>query len=82
MKGKSPCSNQKTNQRSSRTCLPGSTNLWEFERENQNLYETMSTHLIGDLDEFGVMGKGQALITASYKDVPLPVLAPDFDLLN
>ena len=29
--------------------------------------------------ELQVMGKGQALITTSYKDVPLPVMAPDYD---
>jgi len=29
--------------------------------------------------ELQVMVKGQALITASFKDVPLPVSAPDFD---
>jgi hypothetical protein len=28
-----------------------------------------------------VMGKGQALATASYRDIPLPTQAPNFDTL-
>jgi len=31
--------------------------------------------------ELQVMGKGQVIISASYKDIPLPVQAPDFDVL-
>ena len=27
----------------------------EFESENPNLAETMSSHLIGDLDDFGIL---------------------------
>jgi len=32
--------------------------------------------------ELQVMEKGQLLLSASYKDVPLPVQVPDFDTLS
>jgi hypothetical protein len=51
------------------------------EEERRAAIRNASADLTGFERELQVMGKGQALITASYKDVPLPVLAPDFDKL-
>ena len=52
------------------------------EEERRAAVRNASADLTGFERELQVMGKGQALITASYKDVPLPVLAPDFDKLD
>jgi hypothetical protein len=38
-----------------------------------------SADLAGFEKELQVMGKGQVIITASYRDVPLPIQVPDFD---
>ncbi len=38
-----------------------------------------SADLTGFERELQVMGKGQALATASYRDIPLPTQAPNFD---
>ena len=52
------------------------------EEERRAAIRNASADLTGFERELQVMGKGQALITASYKDVPLPVLAPDFDKID
>ena len=49
------------------------------EEERRAAIRNASSDLHGFERELQVMGKGQALITASYKDVPLPVMAPEFD---
>ena len=50
------------------------------EEERRAAIRNASSDLHGFERELQVMGKGQALITASYKDVPLPVMAPEFDV--
>ena len=32
--------------------------------------------------ELQVMGKGQVILSASYKDIPLPVQAPNYDEIS
>jgi hypothetical protein len=41
-----------------------------------------SADLSGFERELQVMGKGQVIVSASYKDVPLPVQVPDFDQME
>ena len=47
--------------------------------ERREAIRNASADLNGFEKELQVMGKGQALLTASYKDVPLPIQAPLFD---
>ncbi len=49
------------------------------ESERKEAVRNASADLMGFERELQVMEKGQAVVTASYKDVPLPVQAPDFD---
>ena len=49
------------------------------ETERREAIRNASADLYGFEKELQVMGKGQALLTASYKDVPLPVQAPLYD---
>jgi DNA helicase HerA-like ATPase len=49
------------------------------ESERREAIKNASTDLYGFEKELQVMGKGQAILTASYRDVPLPVQAPLFD---
>lgn len=51
------------------------------ETERREAIRNASADLYGFEKELQVMGKGQALLTASYKDVPLPVQAPLYDAL-
>ncbi len=51
------------------------------ENERREAIRNASSDLFGFEKELQVMGKGQAILTASYKDVPLPIQAPLFDLL-
>ena len=51
------------------------------ETERREAIRNASADLFGFEKELQVMGKGQALLTASYKDVPLPVQAPLYDLV-
>ena len=51
------------------------------ETERREAIRNASADLYGFEKELQVMGKGQALLTASYKDVPLPVQAPLYDTL-
>lgn len=51
------------------------------ETERREAIRNASADLFGFEKELQVMGKGQALLTASYRDVPLPVQAPLFDTL-
>lgn len=52
------------------------------ETERREAIRNASADLHGFEKELQVMGKGQAILTASYKDVPLPVQAPLFDSLE
>lgn len=49
------------------------------EIERKEAMRNASADLMGFERELQVMTKGQAILSASYRDVPLPVLAPDFD---
>ena len=49
------------------------------EIERKEAMRNASGDLMGFERELQVMTKGQAILSASYRDVPLPVLAPDFD---
>jgi len=51
------------------------------EAERREAVRSASADLLGFEKELQVMGKGQALLTASYKDVPLPVQTPLYDSL-
>ena len=50
------------------------------ETERREAIRNASADLFGFEKELQVMGKGQAILSASYKDVPLPVQAPMYDL--
>ena len=52
------------------------------ETERREAIRNASADLFGFEKELQVMGKGQAILSASYKDVPLPVQAPLFDKLG
>jgi DNA helicase HerA-like ATPase len=49
------------------------------EEERRSAIRNASADLTGFERELQVMGKGQALVTASYRDIPLPTQAPNFD---
>jgi uncharacterized protein len=51
------------------------------EEERRAAVRNASADLTGFERELQVMGKGQALATASYRDIPLPTQAPNFDRL-
>lgn len=51
------------------------------EEERRSAVRNASADLTGFERELQVMGKGQALATASYRDIPLPTQAPNFDTL-
>lgn len=51
------------------------------ENERKEAVKNASADLMGFERELQVMEKGQLIVTASYKDVPLPVQIPDFDRL-
>jgi hypothetical protein len=48
------------------------------ESERKEAIRNASTDLLGFERELQVMSKGQALITAAYKDIPIPVLVSKF----
>lgn len=52
------------------------------EAERKEAIKNASADLYGFEKELQVMGKGQVIMTASYRDVPLPVQAPLFDSLG
>ena len=49
------------------------------EEERRAAVRNASADLTGFERELQVMGKGQALATASYRDIPIPTQAPNFD---
>ena len=49
------------------------------EEERRAAIRNASCDLMGFERELQVMGKGQAIISASYRDIPLPTQAPNFD---
>lgn len=52
------------------------------ETERRAAVANASADLYGFEKELQVMGKGQTIMTASYRDVPIPVQAPKFDSMN
>lgn len=51
------------------------------EEERRSAIRNASADLRGFERELQVMGKGQVILSASYKDIPLPVQAPNYDTL-
>ena len=51
------------------------------EGERKAALKNASADLSGFERELQVMGKGQVMVSGSYKDVPLPVQVPEFDQL-
>jgi uncharacterized protein len=49
------------------------------EQERNSAIKNASADLTGFERELQVMGKGQTIATASYRDIPLPVQAPNYD---
>ncbi len=52
------------------------------ETERREAIRNASADLFGFEKELQVMGKGQAILTASYKDVPMPIQAPLYDSIG
>lgn len=51
------------------------------ENERREAIRNASADLLGFERELQVMSRGQVIVSASYKDVPLPVLVPEYDLM-
>jgi len=51
------------------------------ENERREAIRNASADLAGFERELQVMGKGQVIVSASYKDIPLPVQVPEYDIL-
>lgn len=51
------------------------------ENERREAIRNASTDMTGFERELQVMGKGQVMVSASYKDVPLPIQIPNFNAL-
>ncbi len=49
------------------------------EAERKEAIRNASADLFGFERELQVMGKGQVIVSASYRDIPLPVLVPRFE---
>ena len=49
------------------------------EEERRAAVRNASADLTGFERELQVMSKGQAIASASYRDIPLPIQAPNFD---
>jgi hypothetical protein len=52
------------------------------ELERREAIKNASADLAGFEKELQVMGKGQFLVSASYRDIPLPTQAPNFDSMG
>lgn len=52
------------------------------EIERKEAMRNASADMAGFERELQVMGKGQVIVSASYKDVPLPVQVPEFDQME
>jgi uncharacterized protein len=52
------------------------------EGERKEAIRNASADLFGFERELEVMGRGQAVVSASYKDIPLPIQTPTFDIRN
>ena len=52
------------------------------EGERKEAIRNASSDLFGFERELQVMGRGQAIVSASYKDIPLPIQTPAFDTLE
>ncbi|TFG96592.1 ATP-binding protein, partial [Candidatus Thorarchaeota archaeon] len=51
------------------------------EREIKSCIENASVNITGFENEFRVMSRGEAIVTASYRELPLPVRIPLFDTI-
>jgi DNA helicase HerA-like ATPase len=51
------------------------------EREIRACIENASVNIAGFENEFRVMSRGEAILTASYREMPLPVKIPLFDMV-
>lgn len=51
------------------------------EGERKEAIRNASADLFGFERELQVMGRGQAIVSASYKDIPLPIQTPSFDAI-
>lgn len=49
------------------------------ENERREAIRNASADLVGFERELQVMGRGQLIVSASYKDIPLPILVPKFE---
>jgi DNA helicase HerA-like ATPase len=52
------------------------------EDERREAVRNASSDLTGFEKELQVMAKGQVIVTASYRDVPLPIQVPDYDFFE
>jgi uncharacterized protein DUF87 len=52
------------------------------ELERKEAIKNASSDLYGFERELQILGKGQAIVSASYKDIPIPTQTPDFDRYN
>lgn len=52
------------------------------ENERREAIRNASADMMGFERELQVMGKGQLILSASYKDVPLPIQVPEFDFTD
>ena len=52
------------------------------EGERKEAIRNASSDLFGFERELQVMSRGQVIASASYRDIPLPVQAPDFDVME
>ena len=50
------------------------------EGERKEAIRNASSDLFGFERELQVMGRGQAIVSASYKDIPVPIAVPPFDV--
>ena len=51
------------------------------ENERREAIRNASADLMGFERELQVMDKGQVILSASYKDIPLPIQVPRFDCM-
>lgn len=51
------------------------------EVEHKEAVRNASSDLFGFVRELQVMGRGQAIVSASYKDIPIPIQNPSFGVI-
>jgi hypothetical protein len=52
------------------------------EIERKEAVRNASADLSGFERELQVLGKGQVILSSSYRDIPLPIQVPDYDSLK